>query len=63
MCSTCDWTKFEEIDDKTIGQDLGYGSLQIQCDKKHESFYFAVKDQPNSRFRTYHCPTCGQKFY
>lgn len=63
MCCTCDTTTFEEIDDQTVGKTIGCGELQIQCDKKYENYYFAIKDRPNSKFRTYYCPTCGRRFF
>lgn len=63
MCSTCDYIKFEVIDDETIGQSIGFGDLQIQCDKKHQNYKVAIKDQPKSFYKLYYCPTCGRKFY
>ena len=63
MCVTCDYTKFEEIDDETIGQSIGLGDLQIQCDKKHENYKIAIKDQKKSFYRIYYCPTCDRKLY
>lgn len=63
MCPTCHHTKFKAIDEETIGQDLGLGDLQIQCDKKYENYKVAIKDQPKSGYKLYHCPTCGRRLY
>ena len=62
-CEVCNWETFEEIDENTIGHGLGFGDLQIQCDKKHENYSIAICNQPKSGYRLYYCPTCGRRLF
>ena len=62
MCSTCNYKSFEVVDGK-LEQLLGNGSLLIRCDIDGKNYKLAVKNEQNSEFTLYRCPTCGCKLY
>ena len=62
MCSTCDYKKFKQ-NNKRLEQNLGNGSLLICCDTNGKNYKLSVKDEPNSDYSLYNCPTCGRKLY
>ena len=73
MCSTCNHTTFNKIiespekpTDKPkeyLEQSLGFGSLLIRCDTNGKNYRLAVKDERNSEFKLYSCPTCRKALY
>ena len=70
MCSTCNYKNFERVMTEANGrtiekleQGLGYGNLVIRCDTNGKNYFLAVKGEPKSEFRMYHCPTCGQEYF
>lgn len=62
MCSTCNYKDYEEVGGK-LEQSLGNGSLLIRCDLDGRNYKLAIKDERNSEFVLYKCPTCGRKLY
>lgn len=66
MCSTCNYKNFEvvNINDKLfLENQLGNGSLLIRCDLTGKNYKLAVKNENNSEFVLYRCPTCGHKLF
>lgn len=66
MCSTCNHTTYDKIGEKPnerLEQSLGFGSLLIRCDLDGKNYRLAVKDQWNSEFKLYACPTCQKKLW
>ena len=69
MCVTCDYTTYEKIKvpvkdkfQEHLEQSLGYGSLVIRCDTNGKNYRLAVKNEQNSEFKLYACPTCTKRF-
>lgn len=74
MCSTCNYTyahteykrvivKAGKNEEERFEQSLGMGNLVIRCDTDGKNYKLFVKDDPNSGFTIYRCPTCGKKLY
>lgn len=71
MCSTCNHKLYTPVSipvtaDRTedkLQNPLGLGDLVIRCDLSGKNFFIAVKNQQNSAYRIYRCPTCGAKLY
>lgn len=71
MCSTCNPKTYTPVSiqvsaDRTedkLQNPLGLGDLVIRCDLNGKNYFIAVKSQPNSAYRIYRCPTCGNKLY
>lgn len=63
MCSTCDYRRYQKVDEKTLSNSLGIGNLEIKCSPDGKNYKLFVKDDEQSSFVIYRCPTCGRKLY
>ena len=63
MCSTCNYQRYEQINEETLAENLGTDGLQIQYDLKGKKYKLAIKDESKSGFVIYRCPTCGRKLF
>lgn len=70
MCSTCNFKQFQPVVisssnqlENKLEQPLGFGSLVIRCDPNGTNYTLSVKNETNSSYKIYRCPTCGSKLY
>ena len=71
MCSGCNPRSgsFEKVKIEVSGRtvekyerSMGYGNLVMRCDLDGKNYTLAVKGEPKSDVRMYHCPTCGKAY-
>ena len=66
MCNTCNHTTYEKVGEKPdekLEKELGFGSLLIRCDLDGKNYRLAIKNERNSEFKLYACPTCQRKLW
>lgn len=63
MCSTCDYRKYDVVDETTVRSSLGLGNLEIRCCPDGKNYKIAVQGDEKSTFTIYRCPTCGRKLF